>query len=70
MVSTNLGTMLASFKTKIYTPKYATRDFLFFFFFPANRKNCHRHVNGFGDLLFISLLCDRAKSSKILFSIQ
>ena len=40
-----------------------TEDFLFFFF-PASSENCHRHVNGFGDIPFISLLCDRAESSK------
>ena len=45
-----------------------TEDFLFFF--PANKKNCHRHVNGFSDIPFISLLRDRAKSFKNIFSIQ
>ena len=40
-----------------------TEDFLFFFF-PASSENCHRHVNGFGDIPFISLFCDRAESLK------
>ena len=30
-----------------------------FFFFLPGTKNCHRHVNGFGDLPFISLLCKK-----------
>ena len=34
------------------------------FFFPASSENCHRHVNGFGDIPFISLFCDRAESLK------
>ena len=40
--------------------------FFFFFFFSASKKNFHRHVNGFGDISFISLVCNRAKSSKKL----
>ena len=34
----------------------------FFFFFSARKKNCHRYVNRFGDVPFISLLCNRAKA--------
>ena len=37
------------------------------FFFSASKKNCHRHENGFGDKSFISLVCNRVKSSKELF---
>ena len=50
------------------TPTYANRRF--FFFFSASKKNFHRHVIGFGDISFISIVCNRAKSSKTLFSIQ
>ena len=39
------------------------------FFFTRN-KNCHRHVNRFGDLLFISLVCNRPRSLKKIFSLQ
>ena len=42
---------------------YENRGFLVFFL-PASSENCHRHVNGFGDIPFISLLCDRAESFK------
>ena len=41
--------------------------FFFVLFFSASKKNCHRHENGFGDKSFISLVCNRAKSSKKLF---
>ena len=40
------------------------------FFFEVSKKNCHRHVNGFGDISFISLVCNRAKNSKKLLFIQ
>ena len=33
-------------------------------FFSASKKNFHRHVIGFGDIPFISIVCNRAKSSK------
>ena len=36
-------------------------------FFSASKKNFHRHVIGFGDIPFISIVCNRAKSSKRLF---
>ena len=53
------------------TPIYANRRYLvlffFLFFFSISKKNCHRHENGFGDISFISLVCNRAKSSKKLF---
>ena len=39
-------------------------------FFSASKKNFHRHVIGFGDIPFISMVCNRAKSTKTLFSIQ
>ena len=39
-------------------------------FFSASKKNFHRHVIGFGDIPFISIVCNRAKSSKALFFIQ
>ena len=35
----------------------------FFFFFARKKKDCYRHVNGFGDISFISPVCHRAKSS-------
>ena len=34
-----------------------------FFFFLQEKKNRYRHVNGFGDISFISPVCHRAKSS-------
>ena len=39
-------------------------------FSSARQKNCHRQVNGFDVPLFLSLLCNRAKSLKKIFSIQ
>ena len=39
-------------------------------FFFARKKNYDRHVNGLGDLPFISLVCNRARSLKKIFSIQ
>ena len=42
------------------TPTYADRCLVL----SANKKNCHHHVNGFGDISLISLVCNRAKSSK------
>ena len=50
-----------------HTPTYANRRYLVLFF-PASKKNCHRH--GFDDISLISLLCSRAKSSKKLFYIE
>ena len=44
-------------------PTYADKRYLLLLF-SASKKNCHRHVNGFGDIPFISLVCNRAKSSK------
>ena len=41
-----------------------------FHFFSAGKKNCHRHVNGFGDLPIISLVCNRARRLKKIFSLQ
>ena len=41
-----------------------------FFFFSARKKNCHRHVNRFGDVPFISLLCNRAKAWKRYFALN
>ena len=58
-----------SFYTKNPRPHTRTEDilfFFFFFFFSASKKNFHRHVNGFGDISFRSLVCNRAKSSKKL----
>ena len=40
-----------------------------FFFFTRN-KNCHRHVDRFGDVPFISLVCNRPRSLKKIFSLQ
>ena len=51
---------------EICTPIYANGRFLVLFFF-ARKKNCHRHVNGFGDLPSISLVCNRARSLKKYF---
>ena len=39
------------------------------FFFTRN-KNCHRHVDRFGDVPFISLVCNRPRSLKKIFSLQ
>ena len=39
-------------------------------FFSTRKKNCHHHVNGFGDLPFISLVCSHARNLKKIFSIQ
>ena len=39
-------------------------------FFSARKKNWHHHVNGFGDLPFISLVCSQARNLKKIFSIQ
>ena len=39
-------------------------------FFSARKKNCHHHVNGLGDLPFISLVCSHARNLKKIFSIQ
>ena len=39
-------------------------------FISASKKNCHRHVNGFRDLPFIPLVCNRARSLRKIFSIQ
>ena len=33
------------------------------FFSLQEKKDCYRHVNGFGDISFISPVCHRAKSS-------
>ena len=54
---------------EICTPKYANGRFLVLFF-SARKKNCHHHVNGFGDLPFIYRVCNRARSLKNIFSIQ
>ena len=51
------------------TPTYVNRRYLVLFF-SASKKNFHRHVIGFGDIPFISMVCNRAKSTKTLFSIQ
>ena len=48
------------------TPTYVNRRYLVLFF-SASKKNFHRHVIGFGDIPFISIVCNRAKSSKRLF---
>ena len=48
------------------TPTYVKRRYLVLFF-SASKKNFHRHVIGFGDIPFISIVCNRAKSSKRLF---
>ena len=40
------------------------------FFFSPRKKNYDRHVNGLGDLPFISLVCNRARSLKKICSIQ
>ena len=45
------------------TPTYANRRFLVLFF-SARKKNYDRHVHGLGDLPFISLVCNRARSLK------
>ena len=39
-------------------------------FFSPRKKNYDRHVNGLGDLPFISLVCNRARSLKKICSIQ
>ena len=54
---------------EICMPKYANGRFLVLFF-SARKKNCHHHVNGFGDLPFIYRVCSRARSLKKIFSIQ
>ena len=59
----------ASFYTIDARPHMRTEDFLFLIF-AAWTKNCHRHVNSFSDIPFISLLCSRAKSLKKIFCIQ
>ena len=51
----------------ICTFTYANKK-ISFFFFSARKKNCHRHVNRFGDIPFISLLCNRAKAWKRYFA--
>ena len=51
----------------ICTFTYANRRFHVLFSL-AKKKTCHRHVNGFGDILFISLLCNRARSFKKYFA--
>ena len=53
----------ASFYMKYARPYTRTEDFLFFFFL-LGRKIV---VNGFGDLLFTSLVCNRARSLKKYF---
>ena len=58
----------ASFYTKYARPYTRTEDFLlFFFFFFTRNKNCHRHVDRFGDVPFISLVCNRPRSFKKYF---
>ena len=54
---------------EICTPKYVNGRFIVLFF-SARKKNCHHHVNGFGDLPFISLVCSHARNLKKIFSIQ
>ena len=51
-----------SFYTKNARPSTRTEDFLFFF--SPRKKNYDRHVYGLGDLPFISLVCNRARSLK------
>ena len=52
----------------IYARSHMRTEDFFFFFFSARKKNCHRHVNRFGDIPFISLLCNRAKAWKRYFA--
>ena len=58
--------LLCTILHKICTPISANGRFLVLFFF-ARKKSCHRHVNGFGDLPFISLVSNRARSLKKCF---
>ena len=51
---------------EICTPIYANGRFLALFFFTRN-TNCHRHVDRFGDVPFISLVCNRPRSLKKYF---
>ena len=51
------------------TPIYANGRFLVLFFSPR-KKNYDRHVYGLGDLPFISLVCNRARSLKKICSMQ
>ena len=58
--------LLCTILHEICTPISANGRFLVLFFF-ARKKSCHRHVNGFGDLPFISLVSNRARSLKKYF---
>ena len=57
------------FGRKMHAHIREQKIFLFFFFSPR-KKNYDRHVNGLGDLPFISLVCNRARSLKKICSIQ
>ena len=58
--------LLCTILHEICTPISVNGRFLVLFFF-ARKKSCHRHVNGFGDLPFISLFSNRARSLKKYF---
>ena len=58
----------ASFFTRYTRPRTRTEDFLFFLFCRAEKLSTH--LNGFGDIPLIYLVCNRVESLKKVFSIQ